>query len=211
MKIIHRAKLIVFLAIGLIISGCATLDKNECQTANWETIGYEDGTHGYPASRIGKHRSACAKHGIAPDLALYTKGRTQGLTQYCRADVGYREGVKGKTYQNVCPAASEKKFMAGYHYGQRLHQANSRIHRYEHKITKQESFLEELSVTLGETEAELVKDGVSHKRREHLLDELKHLSARQHESEELIEKLSHRLDDARHRLQRLQANNPYEY
>lgn len=206
----HVTRLILLLSMGFIVSSCATLDKNECRTANWETIGYEDGTRGHPASRIGKHRTACAKHGISPDLALYTKGRTQGLTQYCRANVGYREGVKGRTYQNVCPAASEKNFLAGYHYGQRLYKLNSRIHSYEHKIGKEEKSLEELAATLGHTEAELVRDGVSHHRREVLLEELKHLSARKHESEERIEQWSHRLDDARHQLQDLQARNPYE-
>ncbi len=211
MKPLYYSRLFLFVLTAVLVSSCATLDKNECLVANWETIGFEDGTHGYPASRIGQHRTACAKHGISPDLVLYTKGRTQGLTQYCRANVGYREGVKGRTYKNVCPVASEKKFLTGYYYGQHLYRVRSRIHSYEHKINKEVKVLNELAVALGHTEAELVRDGVSHQRREALLEELKNLSASKHESEERIEQWSHGVDDARHHLQALQAGNPYEH
>ncbi len=203
------SRLFLLLSIGLIVSGCATLDKNECLVANWESIGYEDGTRGRQAAWIGKHRTACAKYGVAPDLALYTQGREQGLTLYCRANVGYREGIKGKTYQNVCPVESERDFLTGYRFGQRIHKIHSRIHRLKRQIKKEEKLLDELAVTVSDTEAELIRSGVSRKRRALLLHELKILSERKHDSEDVIADWVDRLDKAQHRMRRLQARNPY--
>ena len=59
------------LLIATVLAGCSTgMGKDECLVADWRTIGYEDGLHGYTADRIGAHRVACAKHQIAPNLAL---------------------------------------------------------------------------------------------------------------------------------------------
>ena len=203
------SRLLLLLSIALIVSSCATLDKNECLVANWESIGYEDGTRGHPAARIGKHRTACAKFGVTPDLALYTQGREQGLTLYCRASVGYREGIKGKTYKNVCPADSERDFLTGYHFGQRIYKISSRVHSLERKIIKEEKILDELAVTISDTEAELIRSGVSRERRALLLHEIKILSERKHDSEDVIAEWVDHLDKAKHRMRRLRARNPY--
>ena len=40
----------------LFTTGCATMGKDECLSADWRTIGFEDGAGGYPASRIGQYR-----------------------------------------------------------------------------------------------------------------------------------------------------------
>jgi hypothetical protein len=46
-------------AAAVVLSACATgMGKDECVAADWRTIGYEDGLHGYPADRIGAHRVA---------------------------------------------------------------------------------------------------------------------------------------------------------
>jgi uncharacterized coiled-coil protein SlyX len=210
MKIISTPKLVLLLVLGLFLNGCATLDKNECLVANWETIGYEDGTKGRPASWIGKHRSACAKHNVAPDLTTYNKGRKQGLVQYCRADVGYREGVNGRKYQNVCPRASERKFLSGYDYGRRIYKVKSRIRSLGYKIRKEEKVLDELADNVTVTEAELIRSGVSRSRRAILLDKLKHLSRDMHDSEALIANLSDQVVEAKQELFQLQERNPYE-
>ena len=53
----------------LLITGCASLDKQECRLADWRMIGYEDGAAGRSGTRIGDHRAACAQHGVIPDMA----------------------------------------------------------------------------------------------------------------------------------------------
>ena len=67
---------LVRLLAAALLSACATgMGKDECAAADWRTIGYEDGLHGFPADRIGAHRVACAKHQVTPDLAAYMEGR----------------------------------------------------------------------------------------------------------------------------------------
>ena len=57
------------LALG-ILSGCATMSQDECRMADWYSVGFEDGVRGAGADNIGKHREACAEHGIAADVEV---------------------------------------------------------------------------------------------------------------------------------------------
>ena len=67
------------IAAIIFVSGCASLSKEECQTADWRTIGYEDGVQGRPEARIGEHRKACAEHGVALELETYRSGWDEGV------------------------------------------------------------------------------------------------------------------------------------
>ena len=50
----------------LLLTACSTsMTKDECQTVDWRTVGYEDGVAGRPGDRIARHRKACAEHGGA--------------------------------------------------------------------------------------------------------------------------------------------------
>ena len=60
------------------LSGCASMNAEECAATDWTAIGYEDGSRGYTADRFSNHRNACAKHGITPDFQAYMNGRSQG-------------------------------------------------------------------------------------------------------------------------------------
>lgn len=91
------------LVAGYLVGGCASLNESECRSADWRTIGYEDGALGESAARIGKHRQACASHGIAPNLAAYQQGREEGLRQFCRPQNGFRLGEQGVPYRGICP------------------------------------------------------------------------------------------------------------
>ena len=51
------------------VASCATMSESECEEADWEIIGLEDGAQGHPLSHIGQHRKACAEYGVKPDLA----------------------------------------------------------------------------------------------------------------------------------------------
>ena len=100
------------LSVGLYISGCATLNKDECRTADWRAIGYEDGSRGYHPSRIGQHREACAEYGVRPDMDAYRSGHAEGVRVYCKPHTGYRLGLRGTSYNDICPADLEEHFLA---------------------------------------------------------------------------------------------------
>ncbi len=57
------------------------MSAEECRSADWRTVGYEDGRSG-SGGRIGDHSKACAKIGVTPNLDQYELGRAEGLRQY---------------------------------------------------------------------------------------------------------------------------------
>jgi hypothetical protein len=122
------------LLVALVLSGCASMDKDECLTVDWRTIGFEDGAAGYAGDRIARHRKACAKHGVAPDLTLYQQGREEGLREYCRPANGYRLGAQGSSYGGVCPAELEDEFLGAYGAGRQLYTLESRVANAAHQL-----------------------------------------------------------------------------
>ena len=97
---------------AILLGACATgMSKDECALADWQTIGYEDGLRGFPAERIGAHRVACAKHQVTPNLAAYSAGRERGLREFCQPKNGFRAGLHGGGYANVCSGSTETAFV----------------------------------------------------------------------------------------------------
>ncbi|MGJ8528478.1 DUF2799 domain-containing protein [Maritalea sp.] len=99
MKIIGAVFGLFFL---LVLSGCATLSKSQCQTGDWRSIGENDGRSGYSSARFTEHSEACTKHGIAADRGLYEQGRKIGLRSYCTPANAAKVGLAGRSYRNVC-------------------------------------------------------------------------------------------------------------
>lgn len=163
------------LVLALGLQGCATLSKEECRTADWYTIGYEDGLAGRTEDRIGAHRKACAEHSVALDLARYREGRSAGLGRYCEARNGYRIGVNGRSYPRVCPIELEQPFLLAYRDGRELYDQRSRVARLDRKLQHMETELADLHQAIEEKEAELVVTGTTPRRRSALLVELRDL------------------------------------
>lgn len=95
----------VLIASTLMLSGCATLSKQECVIGNWQSIGYNDGVAGYSSERLAAHSKACAKASVAPDYQAWEHGRQLGLKQYCTTNNAYNSGRGGRKLNNVCPIA----------------------------------------------------------------------------------------------------------
>jgi hypothetical protein len=106
-----------FLVSGALLTGCASLSKEECLRNDWAAIGFRDGTEGYAMKRIHEHEEACRAYHIVPDLAAYQAGRDRGLIHYCTEANGFHEGEQGVAYQRVCPTAREDRFIHGYRRG----------------------------------------------------------------------------------------------
>lgn len=139
----RTAALVVVWGGLALLSGCATMTADECLGGNWSRIGYQDGTNGYPVSRLGDHERACAAHGVGVNARAYLEAREQGLEEYCTPSRGYYVGSNGRNYAGVCPAWSEADFLAGYADGRVIHEAQrdvsrarSDIQTYENRIRK---------------------------------------------------------------------------
>jgi hypothetical protein len=134
-------KHILIVTLVSLLTGCSTLSEKECKTADWESIGYQDGSRGYNAARISEHIDACSEYGIKPDREEYDLGRGRGLQLYCAAESGYRLGRQGGSYSGVCPIELETDFLDAYHTGQRLYD-------YEQDMQKVRAEMDSIDVQL---------------------------------------------------------------
>jgi hypothetical protein len=134
---------------GLIGAGCSGMSEQACVTADWRTVGFEDGSLGRTEATIGRYRQQCADHGVAPDLDNYRAGHAEGVRLYCRESNGFAVGHSGATYQSVCPADLEPAFVAEYNAGRRLHDLESALATVDARIASnyraQEGIKQELT------------------------------------------------------------------
>lgn len=131
--------------LALALAGCSSLSKKECLTADWESIGYRDGSEGYAAGRIGDHIQACTEHGVNPDREEYEAGRARGLELFCTGANGVRVGRLGSTYSGACPAHLEPTFLLGYDIGlqlndyiQRMSQLRGDVQRIQNELRRKD-------------------------------------------------------------------------
>jgi len=197
------------LILAALTQGCATMSGSECQNADWRTVGYEDGAKGTSASRVGKYREACAKHGISPELNAYREGREEGLRQFCRPQNGFRLGEQGVSYAGVCPPDTEADFLAAYEAGKRLNDITSSIHYTQNRLRSKQQQLARLKRDRLSRQAELVGEGISAGRRAELLAEAFELARDQGTVENEITELQIELERKRDTLADARATSPY--
>lgn len=172
-----------FLNIVLVLalaglSGCASMSADECLTVDWATIGFEDGSRGYTADRLGTHRKACAKHGVAADLAAYQRGHAQGIETFCQPGRGFNFGVNGGGYRGVCPAHLEQEFLEAYSAGHKLHSLRSSLNTASSLISSKETEIDNAEKRIVSAQFELIDDETTSEQRVNLLVELKNLAER---------------------------------
>jgi hypothetical protein len=138
--------------IALLLGGCASMSEKECRTADWESVGYVDGTRGYNSGRIADHSEACAKVGVTPDRKLYEEGRNRGLEEFCTPRNGLRVGQQGGSYGGVCPLDLEPGFMRGYDVGRDLHDIQYRMDQLRSESQNIQSRLQQKDPALSDYE-----------------------------------------------------------
>ncbi len=175
----HIRKAGLFSIISLLgLSGCATMTADECVMSDWHTIGFEDGARGYTADKLGNHRKACAKHGVAPDFEAYQAGREQGLRQYCQPSRGFSLGSGGARYSGVCPATMEADFVDAYNTGRQLYTLRSRVSSATNQISARKRELDHANGRIRSVAAQLISTDTPVEDRVLLLVDLKDLSER---------------------------------
>jgi hypothetical protein len=127
--------------LAAILSGCASLDRNECVSANWYAIGLEDGARGRPLERLGDHRRACAAHQVTPEADRYVTGRNEGLKTFCTYERGFSQGRGGQAYAGGCPVDTARHFQAGYQLGRELYDLHRRHKELEGEIARSKAAL----------------------------------------------------------------------
>lgn len=201
---------IAALLCAALLSACATgMGRDECVTADWRTIGFEDGLRGFPADRIGAHRVACARHQVAPDLAAYTEGRDRGLVEYCQPRNGYRVGLHGSGYANVCPVATEVAFVDAYRWGRQIHDARADLRGTQARLRSAHEGLVRADNAIASATAELLLPNVPKDRRVLLAQELVRLGQDRVALAGRIDELSARAQQLALNVQDLERQSPY--
>ena len=101
----------------LMMVGCASVSKEDCQLTDWYESGRVDGSQGRPRTAFQGRAKACLEHGINADRLAYYRGHDLGLRYYCTEQKGLELGQKGLPYNSVCPLQLEPQFRAGYNRG----------------------------------------------------------------------------------------------
>ena len=186
-----NSKLSIFAVIFAVVtfSGCASMSSDECLASDWQTIGYEDGARGYTAERIGQHRKACAKHGVALDFAAYQSGRDQGLVEFCQPSRGFNVGASGGSYNGVCNVALEADFLDAYNAGRLLHSLRANVNRASSAISSKEHEIDRIKKKIDDAEAALIGEDTPIADRVLLLADLKEMHERTGELEAQIKDL----------------------
>lgn len=174
-----RSMLRTSAAIALLaLGGCATMDREECLTVDWRTIGYEDGVAGYSADRIGQHRKACAKHGVTTDLAAYQAGRQEGLREYCVPANGFRLGSQGGSYSGMCPSDLDPAFADAFQSGRQLHTLESRLAGVNYDINAKRNALRNAESDIVTRSARAISNDATAEERAQAVVDVKQLGER---------------------------------
>ena len=63
---------------SLTLAACATMDAEQCRSANWYDIGFRDGLFGIQRMDVA-YDEQCSKQGATLDTVAYAKGWQEGL------------------------------------------------------------------------------------------------------------------------------------
>lgn len=173
-KLIRNISMLV--AATLLVTSCSTMNKNECLTADWKTIGFSDGAKGQPASRITRHHSACAEHGVTPNLSAYNKGRSQGLVQYCTPSNGYINGLSGRKYNGICSSHNEKAYVEALEFGLVVNKEENTLTQMKRAYADEENRIYSLERGLKRAENRIVKGKLTELQRYKLIQKTKKMA-----------------------------------
>ena len=208
--IMNHKRMLATAALALLIAGCASgLSKDECQMADWYTIGYEDGVQGRPEARIGEHRKACAKHGVAFNFEAYHSGWEKGTYRYCQPGNGYRLGRSGKHYAGICADELEPQFLHAYGHGRELYDLEAELQRIERTLHHKRKRLNGIEKQMRDTGIELVTEGATTEQRVILLDELRKLEDERAATRAEIPSLEAELETHKERLAIVRREQEY--
>ena len=140
-----------------ILSACATLNENECQTVNWQDLGESDGARGFEALRIAKHAKACEKFKIPVDEAAYQAGWKVGIARFCTPQNGYNLGIAGRNHRNACPPDLADAFLQAYTPAKRVATEEAEVRQIERNIEFLADEISKLALSTDKKDLEKLK------------------------------------------------------
>lgn len=128
----------LFTLVVLVTASCATLNKEECQTSNWQDVGFKDGSQGESTTHFAKHAKACSEHGITPNRELYDTGYREGLRAFCTPDRAYELGRNAGYYGVTCPSDLTAAFNKAYSQGKDWRELSNQLRGLDQRVSSME-------------------------------------------------------------------------
>ena len=133
-KYIFNPRVPVFVLIATVLSACATLDRDQCEHANWFQIGHADGARGYDSSYFARHENACSSEVADLHQKEYFAGRSDGLKEHCSNLGAFHAGESGYLLSSECPSADQPKLLENYNQGVKIHALTKETTRLDNEI-----------------------------------------------------------------------------
>ncbi len=170
-------KLLIAAAVAatgvVLLSGCATMNQDQCLVGDWGGQGWRDGAAGHQVSRLDDHAKACAKYGVAPNMSAYLSAREDGLRTYCTWENGFRQGRQGGSYGGVCSPAEEASFLPAYQDGRQIYAAEQAVASIESALNSAISRIESREDKLEAKQRELRQEGLTDEQRERIRERIR--------------------------------------
>lgn len=156
-----------------LLTGCATMNEDQCLVGDWGGQGWRDGAAGLQTSRLEDHAKACAKYGVAPNMSAYLSARDDGLRTYCTWQNGFRQGREGAGYAGVCSPGEERGFLPAYEDGRRIHLAEEAVSSAESALSSAVSRIDNREEKLEAKQRELRQSGLTEEQRQRIRDRIR--------------------------------------
>jgi hypothetical protein len=135
------------------LSGCASISKSECLSANWEDVGVRDGANGRGEEYLIQHSKACAEVNVTPDRESWLKGRDRGLERFCVPQRAYQIGEYGGNFDSgICRGFDEDRLAHAYERGRDVHRFSEEIGSLNGEIHTIRNLLEKKDLEQKERE-----------------------------------------------------------
>lgn len=128
-------RLLASLALVGALTGCASLSKSECLSADWEDVGVRDGANGRPEEYLIQHAKACSKVSVVPDRGAWQHGRERGLERYCVVRNAYQAGEWGNGFNlDQCVSFDQERLEDAWQKGHEVHRLSGVIDSIDSEI-----------------------------------------------------------------------------
>jgi len=102
--------LLALLCIGAL-AGCASNQKRECESQNWEGIGFRDGKAGRTMDRLGTLADRCSDYDIDVNGADYSRGHSEGLASFCDPGNAFDMGERDQLSRRLDDKRRERSLL----------------------------------------------------------------------------------------------------
>lgn len=194
----------------LLLTGCSTMNKEECLSADWRMIGLKDGEQGRLLSQVGEYGKQCGEYGVTPDQDRYASGREEGLKVYCTEASGFNQGKRGYEYKGVCSPENRDEFMSGYKIGQKYYEAQSEISTLESQISSNDSDIERDAERIQKLSLQVQQGGDSAQVKQDMMTKILNLNSKNTQRETENIRLREQLAVKKYQYQQLKVEHGYQ-